>query len=342
MIGRREFITFVGSAAAWPGVARAQQPAYDVGGRRRTHRIAVIATVTPIALMTESSPNLFFREFFVELRRLGYVEGENLVVHRFSTEGHAQRNSKVVTATIRSAPDVIFAFSSRMVKLLKDATTAIPIVGYTADPVSFGIVTSLARPGGNVTGISTEAGVGIEGKRLDLFKEIMPTASRLAVLAPVAFWNSPYGSAIRMLAGQLGFIVVGRPLADPVDEAEFRSIFAELQRDKADVVLVPDAPENNSNQQLIVEFTERAHLPTITSTPQFVKAGSLMSYGPDAADLVRRAARYVDEVLRGTKPADLPVLQPTKFELVINLKTAKALGLTVPETLLATANQVIE
>jgi putative tryptophan/tyrosine transport system substrate-binding protein len=339
---RREFIAGVGSAAAWPVVARAQQPAYSVGQRRRTHRIAVVGTVAPIAHMTESSPNLLFREFFVELRRLGYVEGENLIIHRFSSEGHAQRNSEVVTAVIRSAPDVIFAFSSRMVKLLKDATIAIPIVGYTADPVSFGIVPSLARPGGNVTGISTEAGVEIDGKRLSLFKEIMPTAFRLAVLAPVAFWDSPYGSAVRMLAGQLGFIVVGRPLADPVDEAEFRSVFAELRRDKADVVLVPDAPENNSNQELVIEFAERAHLPTITSMRQFVKAGGLMSYGPDAADLVRRAAGYVDMVLRGAKAADLPVLQPTKFELVINLKTAKALGLTIPETLLATADEVIQ
>src|SRR5258705_5567247 len=158
-VKRREFIVVLGgAAAAWPLGARAQQPPYGVGQRRKTHRIAVISPAAPIALMTETSPNLFFREFFVELRRLGYVEGETLVVHRFSSEGHAQRNAEVVTAAIRASPDVIFAFSCRIVKLLKDATTAIPIVGYTADPISFGIVTSLARPGGNVTGISTEAG----------------------------------------------------------------------------------------------------------------------------------------------------------------------------------------
>jgi putative ABC transport system substrate-binding protein len=335
-------MALLGGAAAWPLAARAQQPANSVRQRRKTHRIAVISAATPIALMIETSPRLLFREFFVGLRRLGYVERENLVVYRFSGEGHAQRNSEVVTAAIRSAPDVIFAFSSRIVKLLKDATTTIPIVGYFTDPVSYGIVTSLARPDGNVTGISNEAGLEIDGKRLDLFKKIMPSASRLAVLAPVAVWNSPHGAAIRMLAGTLGFIVVGRPLADPVDEAELRSVFAELQRDKADVLLVPDTAEINSNQRLVVEFAERAHLPTITTEPQFVKAGSLMSYGPDLADLARRAVGYVDEVLRGAKPADLPVLQPTKFELVINLKTAKALGLTVPLTLQAAADEVIE
>jgi putative tryptophan/tyrosine transport system substrate-binding protein len=220
VIRRREFIAGLGGAAAWPLIARAQQPA-SVGRRRKMHRLAVIDLSAPIAHMVETSPDLFFREFFRELRRLGYVEGENLIVHCFSSEGHAQRNPEVVMAAIRSAPDVIFAISSRMVKLLKDATTVIPIVGYTADPVSFGIVGSLARPGGNVTGISTEAGVEVDGKRLDLFKKIMPTASRLAVLAPVAVWESPYGATIRMLSETLGFIPVGRPLGDTIDEAEY-------------------------------------------------------------------------------------------------------------------------
>jgi ABC-type uncharacterized transport system substrate-binding protein len=340
---RRDFITLVGSASiAWPLAARAQPPADSLEQGHKTYRIAVAAPAAPVALMTETSPNFFFREFFAELRRLGYAEGENLLVDRFSAEGHPHLIPEVAMAAIRSGPDVIFAFSSRMVKSLKDATIAIPIVGYTADPISFGIVTNLARPGGNVTGVSTEAGVEIDGKRLSLFKEIMPTASRLAVLAPLNYWTSSYGSAVRTLAGQLGFVVVGRPLAEPVDEAEFRSVFAVLETDKADLILVPDVSENNSNQRLVVELAERAHLPTIASTRQFVKAGSLMSYGPDAVDLVRRAARYVDEVLRGAKPGELPFLQPRKFELIINLKIAKALDLTVPPTVLATADEVIE
>jgi putative tryptophan/tyrosine transport system substrate-binding protein len=177
---------------------------------------------------------------------------------------------------------------------------------------------------------------------LDLFKKIMPTASRLAVLTPVTVWESPYGAAIRMFAKKLGFIIVGRPLADPVDEAEFRSVFAELQRDKAEVVFVVDAPEIDSNLELVVELAERAHLPTITYGSHFVKAGSLMSYGADQGNLARLAAAYVDKVLRGAKPADLPIQQPTKFELTINLKTAKALGITIPETLLATADELIQ
>ena len=335
---RREFIAGLGSAIAWPVVARSQEPAKQ----RKTHRVAVVDLAAPIALMAETSPDLSFRRFFEQLRGLGYVEGENLVVLRFSSEGNARRNSEVVTSAIRSEPDVIFASSSRLVKLLQEATTDIPIVGSTADPVLYGIVTSLARPGGNVTGISAEAGVEIDGKRLDLFKTIMPTASRLAVLTPVKVWESPYGSAIRMFAEKLGFIIVGRPLADPVDEAEFRAVFGALQRDKAEVVFVVDSPEIVSNLELVVELAERAHLPTITSGSDFVKAGSLMSYGADPGDLARMAAAYVDKVLRGAKPADLPIQQPTKFELAINRKTAKTLGLTIPETLLATADEVIQ
>jgi putative ABC transport system substrate-binding protein len=340
---RREFITLLGGAAAtWPLAARAQPPADGLEQGRKTHRIAVVSPAAPLQLMTDTSPNFFFREFFLELRRLGYVDGKNLTVNRFSAEGHAELEHEVVTAAVGSTPDVIFAFSARMVKALKGATTAIPIVGYTADPISFGIVTELARPGGNITGVSTEAGVEIDGKRLSLFKEIMPTASRLAVLAPREYLTSPYGSALGALAGRLGFVLVGLPLVAPVNEAAFRSAFAMLQRDKADLIFLPDVSENNSNQRLVIELAERAHLPTIACTRQFVMAGSLMSYGPDAIDLVRKAARYVDEVLRGARPADLPFLQPTKFELVINVKVAKSLGLTVPPTLLATADEVIE
>jgi putative tryptophan/tyrosine transport system substrate-binding protein len=339
---RREFITLLGGVAAWPLAARAQQPGYSTGQRPKTHRIAVVALATPIALITETGPNLDFRDFFLELRRLGYVEGENLLVHRFSAEGDPNLYSEVVAAVIRSAPDVIFAFSPRLVKMLKDATSAIPIIGYTGDPIPYGIVTNLARPGGNVTGVSAEAGIEMYGKRLSLFKEIMPTASRLAVLAPRAYWTGPHGSAIREAAGQLGFTVVGRPFELPVDEAEFRSVFAALQSDRADVVFVADIPENNANADLVRELADRAHVPMITARRQFWKAESLMSYGPDAVDLIRRAAGYIDEVLRGAKPAELPFLQPTKFELIINLKVAKAFGLTVPPTLLATADEVIE
>ena len=342
MIKRRTFITGLGSAAAWPVVARAQEPANAGGRQRKTHRIAVIDLAAPVAIMAEMSSDFFFRGFFEELRRLGYVEGENLIVLRFSGEGNAQRNSEIVTSAIRSRPDVIFAFSSRLVKLLSEATATIPIVGSTADPVLYRIVTSLARPDGNVTGISAEAGVEIDGKRLDLFKTIMPSASRLAVLTPVTVWESPYGAAIRMFAEKLGFIIIGRPLADPVDEAEFRSVFAELQRDKAEVVFVVDSPEIDSNLKLVIELAERAHLPTITSGSHFAKAGSLMSYGAAPGDLARLAAAYVDKVLRGAKPADLPIQQPTRFELVINIKTARALGLIIPETLLATADEVIQ
>jgi putative tryptophan/tyrosine transport system substrate-binding protein len=333
-VKRRDFLLASGAAILLPLRARAQS--------RKTSRIAVISPAAPLALMTETSPNLFFREFFLELKRLGYIEGETLEVHRFSSEGNAQRHHDVVAQAVRAQPDVIFAFSSRLVKVLKDTTSTIPVVGYTADPISFGIVTSLARPGGNVTGVATEAGTEIDGKRLSLWKEIAPSSSRVGVLAPSAFWTSPYGSAIRTLAGHLGFTVVGGPLADPVGEAQFRAVFAELERERADVVLIPDVSENNSNQRLVVELARQARLPTITSTRQFVKAGALMSYAPDPAELVRQAAGYVDEVLRGAKPGELPFVQPTRFEFLINSTTARTLGLEIPPTVLARADEEIE
>jgi putative ABC transport system substrate-binding protein len=339
---RREFITLLGGAAVWPLAVYAEPAAKQGGQPRKTHRIAVVSPASPIGLMNEASPNLFFRQLFLELRRLGYIEGGNLIVQRYSSEGNPELVPEVVAATINSAPDVIFAFSSRMVKSLKDATAVIPIVGYTADPISFGIVTNLARPGGNVTGVSTEAGAEIDGKRLSLFKEIMPGASRLAVLAPLSFLNSPYGSAIQTLAKQLGFSVVGRPLGNLIDENEFPSVFADMQKNNADAVLVPDLSENNSNLRLVIELSERARLPTIASTRQFVQAGSLMSYGPDPADLMRIAVSYIERILQGEMPGELPVQRPRKFEFILNLKTAKALGLDVPLTLQTIADEVIE
>jgi putative tryptophan/tyrosine transport system substrate-binding protein len=339
---RRAFILTLAGAAAWPLVARAQQQPNGTGQRPKTHRIAVVALTLPAALLTETSPSLYWREFFLELKRLGYAEGENLIVQRFSAEGNPHLYSGVVAAVIRSAPDVIFAFTARLVKLLMNATSVIPIIGHTSDPVSFGLVTNLARPGANVTGVSIEAGVEIDGKRLSLLKEIVPTAARFAVLSPRAFWTAPMGSAIREVAGQLGFSVVGRPLEEPVDEAEFRSAFAALQSDRADVVFVPNIPETYTNLELVAELADRARLPMITASRHFMRDRSLMSYGPDPDDLVRRAARYVDEVLRGAKPAELPFVQPTKFELIVNLKVAKAFGFTVPDTLLATADEVLE
>src|SRR5262249_41384556 len=154
--------------------------------------------------------------------------------------------------------------------------------------------TNLARPGGNVTGVSNEAGVEIDGKRLSLLKEIMPAASRLAVLGPLAFWTTPYWSAIRGVAGQLGLSVVGRPLEAPADEAEFRAVFARFENDRADVVFVPDIPETYTNFALVAELADRARLPMITTSRHLLKARTLMCYGPDPDDLVRKAARYVD------------------------------------------------
>ena len=331
---RRELLIGLASAGSIAGAAAGVVP--------NKMRLAVISVVTPVSGMVETSANPLFRELFGALRRLGYVEGQNIVVGRFSSEGHAERAPQVVQQAIDFRPDVIFAFSSRMVLLFKGATTKIPIVGYTADPVSFGIVSNIAHPNGNITGVSTEAGVELDGKRISLFRDIRPTASKISILAPLGFWDSPYGNSITEYAIRLGYTIIREPLRNPVLEGEFRRVFAVLREQGAEMVLVPDAPENNNNQKLIVDLANEYGIATIASTSQFVKLGALMSYGPDIADLVRRAAGYVDRILKGEHAGDLPYYQPVTFALTINLRTAKALGLIVPPTLLTGATEVVE
>ena len=311
-------------------------------GAAGTARLAVISPASPLDAMVETSANPFWRELFGELRRLGYVEGKNLIVGRFSTEGRAERGPQTVQQAIEFRPDVIFAFSSRMVLLLKGATTKIPVVGYTTDPVSFGIISNIAHPSGNITGVSTEAGSELDGKRLSLFKEMKPSASKISFLAPVDVWDNPNGRLMAEYAKAVGFTVVSEPLRSPVVEGEFRRVFAAFKEQKIEMIFVTDVPENNSHQKLIVDLANENEIATITATAQFVKLGALMSYGPDLTDLVRRAAGYIARVLKGEYPGALPYYQPTTFDLTINLRTAKALGLIVPPALLASAVEVID
>src|SRR3954453_16322705 len=232
-------------------------------GAAGTARLALISPASPLDAIVETSPNPFWRELFGELRRLGYVEGKNLIVGRFSSEGHAERGPQIVQQAIEFRPDVIFAFSSRMVLLLKRATTTIPIVGYTADPVSFGIIGNIAHPAGNITGVSTEAGSELDGKRLSLFKQTKPSASKISFLAPVGFWDSPYGSFISEYAKTVGFTVVNEPLRNPVVEGEFRRVFAAFNEHKIEMIFVPDVPENNNHQKLIVDLANENEIATI-------------------------------------------------------------------------------
>ena len=312
-----------------------------VHGSETPKRIALVSLAAPITQMQEGSTNGFFRTFFEELRRLGYIEGKNITVLRFTSDGHGERMPTTAREVVASSPDVIFGFSSRMVRQLKTATTSIPIVGYTADPISFGIIEDLSHPGKNITGVATEASSEFDGKRLSLFKEFLPQFSRIAVLAPASYLRTAAGDALRDAVGRLGLTIVGEPVEEPVSLESIERSFAELVAVHPDLLLIPDLPENNRYLNQIVELSIRGKVPTLASTRQFVAAGALMSYAADPIDLVRRAVAYVDRILKGERPGDLPFYRASRYELIINRKTAEKLNLGIPAVLAAVADEII-
>jgi putative ABC transport system substrate-binding protein len=326
---RRNFLFGLLAAAAMGG-ARAEQ---------KVQRIAII-TSFPVSQMNEASGNPVFQSLFNELRRLGYVEEQNLLIERYSGEGRAV--SDLVRDVVRRNPELIIDLGSiDFVLELKAATATIPIVGVFGAPVEMGIIASLARPGGNITGAALDVGIEQWYKRVQLVQQLVPQAIRFGSLETRAV-REQWGALERELDRRMAVTHVGPALDHPIDEAEYRRAFAGLAQDRADAVLVNDEPENITNLKLVVELAEKYRLPAIYTLKPFVEAGGLMSYGIDVSVVAHSVAVIANKILKGAKPADIPVEQPTKFELAINLKTAKALGLTVPPELLATADEVIE
>jgi putative ABC transport system substrate-binding protein len=229
-----------------------------------------------------------------------------------------------------------------MVRLFKAATATIPIVGIMADPVAFGLVTSFARPGGNVTGVSVDAGVEIWGKRLQILREAIPTASRVGYLASRGVWENPDGAAVQEAAKRAGISLVGPLLEGAIEEGEYRRVFEAMMQERVDALVVSDQAEHYTNRRLIVELAERTGLPALYPYREHVELGGLMAYTFDLVDLWRRSAGYIDQILKGAKPGEIPVYQATKFELVINMKAANAIGLTIPPALVLRADEVIE
>jgi putative ABC transport system substrate-binding protein len=331
---RREFIagSFV---AATTGRAQAQRSA-------KVYHIAIVHPSAPVAELTETGTARFVA-LFTELRRLGYVEGQNIVVERYSGAGRTQHYSELASEVVRKKPDLIFTNTSRMVRNFKAATATIPIVGLMADPVPMGIVDSLARPGGNITGVCVDAGPEIQGKRLELLREAVPGMSRVGFLASRDVWENPLGiAALRPAAERMRVSIIGPPLEGTLQEAEYRRVFDAMIEGHPDAVIVADQAENSSNARLIVELAAKSKLPTIYPYREQVEAGGLMAYATDLLDLYRRAAGYVDQILKGAKPGEIPIYLAVKFELVVNVKAAKAIGLTIPPSLLLRANEVIE
>jgi putative ABC transport system substrate-binding protein len=276
-----------------------------------------------------------------ELTRLGYVEGRNLLIERYSGEGRAAHYPDLARQIIGQNPDLIIAISSNLTLDFKAATSTVPIVGIFQVPVESGIVRSLARPGGNITGVSIDVGFWDQwAKRVQLL-EAVPQITRLGLLGTRNAWER---SSAAINEGELknSVSVVGPPLERPVDEKEYQRVFAALAQADSDSLYVADEPENVTYRRLIVDMAAKGRLPTIYPWRQCVEAGGLMSYGIDLSDLGHRIADLVDQILKGAKPGEIPIFQPTQFELSINLKTAKTLGIELPPLLVARADKLIE
>jgi putative ABC transport system substrate-binding protein len=324
---RREFIVLVGGAtAAWPLTARAQQP-----GKLRT--IGFLGSGSP------ASQGQWVSAFSQRLRELGWIEGRNIAIEYRWAEGSSDRAAELAAELVRLKVNVIVTWANPMVLAAKRTTSAIPIVfAAAADPLGTGLVATLAQPGGNVTGLSVVS-TDLGGKKLEFLCELSPGLRRLAIMANVN--NS--ASVLEMREVQSAARTIGLEITTlEIRQAEDIAPAFEKIRDRADALYVCIDTVLFANRILINNLALAARLPTMLSTREAVKAGGLMTYGPNFPDLFRRAADYVDKIFHGMNPADIPVEQPTKFELVINLKTAKALGLSVPQTLLVTADELIE
>jgi putative ABC transport system substrate-binding protein len=320
-IRRREFIATLGSAAAWPLGVRAQQPKVPTIGA------LVIGNI---------NPEQFWREFRQGLRDLGYVEGQNIRFEFRSAEGRLERLPELAAELVRVKVDIIVTWFTPTALAAKQATREIPIVmAETGDPIGTGLIASLARPGGNVTGMASVT-AELAGKCVQLIREILPSARRVTALANATDpFSKPFLEQIKFGGEVTGTTI--NAIAVSSDE-EFETAFAGIEKDRPDAVIVqPSLPTRRA-----ADLSVKHKIPAVSVPRWFAEQGGLMSYSAKYGELFRQAAVYVDKILKGAQPADLPVEQPTHFQLVINLKTARALGLEIPPTLLGRADEVLE
>ena len=313
---------------------------------RKASRIAFILPTGQIPETDEAKTKIFFwSDIIKELQKLGHIEGQNLTIEWFSLDGHLDRLGDVVAEVVRTKPDVIFALNARIARRLKDETAIIPIVAVTADPLEYGLAETLSRPGGNVTGITTDPGIDIVGKHLELLKLGVPGLLKVGFVAPRPLWDGPYGRRVLQTAEALGLTIIGPPIGEKIDENEYRRVVTAMAKDGAGAILVAQASENSAYVHIVAEVAVAKRLPGLAPYLNFVRRGGLFFYGSElmrTGILPERMARYCDLILRGAKPAELPFQQPTKFELIINMKAAKALKLDLPQSLLSRADEVIE
>jgi putative ABC transport system substrate-binding protein len=327
---RRDFVKlFVGASVAWPLAARSQT-----------------VTIPRVGLLDQRSAGSYaeshyWKAFREQMRALGYVEGKNIIFEFRAADGDLSRLPKLTSDLIAHSVGLIVALSTPVALAAKSVTTEVPIVvALMADPVGIGLVASLARPGGNITGLSTIS-AELSAKRLELLRDMVPDLSRAAIVwedsNPAFALTVKYSEAAAQVLG-VSLKSIGVKAAGGFEKAMDEVVTAHAQ---ALIVAVPVAAAE-TELTAIIDTVARRKIPAAYAETSYVRAGGLVSYGPDYTDLFRRAATYADKVIKGARPADLPVEEPTKFELAINLKTAKALGLTIPPSLLATADQVIE
>jgi putative ABC transport system substrate-binding protein len=264
------------------------------------------------------------------------------VVERYSADGRTDHYAELAREVIGRNPDLVFANTSLLVRAFKEATATVPIVGVTADPVAYGLVASLARPGGNLTGVSADAGVGIWAKRLEVLREALPAASRVGFLTYRASWEGAQGQVLREATAAAGIALLGPPLDDPIQPPEYRHVLAAMVEQRADALIVGDISNNLTYRQVIIDLADANRLPAIYPYRPYVQIGGLMAYAADLEDLYRQAGNQVDRILRGEKPGEIPYFQASTFQLIVNLKTAKALAIEMPKSLLARADEVIE
>ena len=332
---RREFITLLsGAAAGWPFAVRAQQSATQ-------NRIAIFHPAIPTTHLTETGGGSAWPAFFAELRRLGYVEGENLIIERYSAEGHHERYADLAREIVSRDSDLIVTGTNPVVIAVTAATSRIPVVAFMLDPLKAGLVTSLARPGGNLTGITLDAGLEIWAKRLEILKEAIPSTAKAAFIGMRGGWEGSSEQVLRAASDRLGISLV-LMLPEKGTPSEIERVFAALEQQRPDAVLVSGEGDLYAHRQLIVELAKKSRLAVMCPYRDYVEAGGLLAYAVDLAELLKRMADNVHQILKGAKPGDIPIYQPVKFDLLINLKTAKEFGLTLPPALLARAAEIIE
>lgn len=328
--------------AGWLALALIVTPlaAGEAQPARSTHRVGLIFTTAPVAEMAGPVPaHPFPRAFLRTLAELGYVEGQNLDYMPRSAEGRFERLGGLVRELLDRKVDVIVVPGDELPVLARAATSTVPIVMMSfSDPVALGLVSSFARPGGNITGISRTASPDIEAKRVQLLKEAFPSIRRVAYLGTKPDWQGPFGQSAQAAARDLGISLLPAEL----DPADYPRAFAGIVRERPDALFVAQNTSNFAQRKRIADFALANRLPSVYHTHEFAQAGGLMSYGADLTDLYRRAAVYVDKILKGARPGDLPVEHPSTFELIVNMKTARALGLEIPQPILLRADHVIQ